>query len=141
MTTIAWDGTTLAADRQSTWGGTPIPTRKVFKLQAPDGSFILYGGSGNSIQLGSFHRWLTGEAGVMPSIADAQFMMIDQRHRVWIAHNSMDWHHIYVKRWAMGSGADYALGAMGHGATAREAIRIAARLDTGTGLGIDCVTL
>lgn len=139
MTTIAWDGTTLAADRQSTWGGTPIVTRKVFKLQAPDGSFILYGGSGNSIQLGAFHRWVTGLSRDMPFINDCQFMMIDPQCRVWIAQNNMDWHRIRVPRWAMGSGADYALGAMEHGATANEAVRVASRLDTGTGMGIDCV--
>lgn len=139
MTTIAWDGTTLAADKQSTWGGTPIVTRKVFKLRAPDGSFILYGGSGNSIQLGAFHRWVSGQIREKPCIDDCQFMMIDHHRRVWIAHNNMDWHRIHVPRWAMGSGADYALGAMYGGASAAEAVKVASRLDTGTGMGIDCV--
>lgn len=139
MTTIAWDGTTLAADRQSTWGGTPIRVRKVHKLRAPDGSFILYGGSGNSIQLGAFYRFVTGQTWRQPCIDDAQFMMIDAQRRVWIAQNNMDWHRIDVRRWAMGSGADYALGAMDHGASAREAVEVASRLDTGTGMGIDCV--
>lgn len=139
MTTIAWDGATLAADRQSTWGGTPIVTRKVFKLQAPDGSFILYGGSGNSIQLGAFHRYVLGQTWRVPCIDDAQFMMIDQQRRVWVAQNNMDWHRIDVRQWAMGSGADYALGAMAHGANARESVKVASRLDTGTGMGIDCV--
>ncbi len=141
MTTIAWDGATLAADRQSTWGGTPIPTRKVFKLQAPDGSFILYGGSGNTIQLSAFHRWVTGRTVRMPLIDDAQFMMIDMHRKVWIAHHNLDWHQMDVKRWAMGSGADYALGAMEHGACAREAVKVASALDVSTGLGIDCVRL
>lgn len=41
--------------------------------------------------------------------------------------------------WAVGSGCDYALGAMKFGATAKEAIAIASELDVNTGLGIDTV--
>lgn len=97
------------------------------------------GGSGNSIQLGAFHRFVTGQTWRVPCIDDAQFMMVDAQRRVWIAQNNMDWHRIDVRRWAMGSGADYALGAMACGASAQEAVKVASGLDTGTGMGIDCV--
>jgi hypothetical protein len=139
MTTIAWDGTTLAADKQSSWGGTPVPTTKVFKLQAPDGSYILYGGAGHSMQLGAFHRWLRGETTDKPTLLDVAFLMIDSQRRVWMTDQTLNWATLNKARWALGSGADYALGAMEAGATASEAIEIASRLDASTGLGVDCV--
>jgi hypothetical protein len=41
----------------------------------------------------------------------------------------------------VGSGADFAIGAMARGASAREAIDIAATYDTNTGLGVDVLEL
>lgn len=49
-------------------------------------------------------------------------------------------HDLGQSKWAIGSGADYALGAMYAGLSAAEAVMIASKLDTGTGLGVDSVS-
>lgn len=140
MTTICWDGITLAADRQSTAGGTPTQTRKVFDCVGPDGRRWMYAGSGNSAQCQEFTRRIN--AGLpMPVFTDIHILAVDDGGQVWAAAEDLLWERKGVTKWASGSGADYALGAMAAGASAREAVAIATKLDVNTGLGVDWVRL
>lgn len=110
MTVIAWDGKVLAADRMSHIGGTPLPPmRKIHRLVAPNGKQAL--------------------------------MLIEQPRWVWYrSDNANRWDLLGAcSGWAIGSGCDYALGAMEAGATAQEAVRIASRLDNQCGMGVDVV--
>lgn len=140
MTTIAWDGETLAADRQTTAGGTPYPTTKVFEALAPDGERWIYGCAGISGQCQEFTRRVNaGQA--LPTFTDIAVLAINSRGEVWFATEAMMWERKQVERWAVGSGSDYALGAMAAGATAEHAVRIASSLDVNTGLGVDVIAL
>lgn len=136
MTTIAWDGTTLAADRQTTWGGTPTRTRKLFRAKASDGRVFIGGCSGLHHECEAVRRWLQGghEPGRLDEVCT---MLIDRHRRVWIMNERKLWAPVGRHPWAIGSGSDYALGALEHGATAREAVLIATRLDVNTGKGVD----
>jgi ATP-dependent protease HslVU (ClpYQ) peptidase subunit len=136
MTTIAWDGHTLAADRQSTWGGTATKTRKIFRAVHEDGREVIYGCAGLTHECTAFTRWINGEI-AEPAFTDISVMCIDRSGRLWHTNHSMNWTQIKVKFWAIGSGCDYALGAMAAGKTAAEAIKIASKLDVTTGLGVD----
>lgn len=139
MTTIAYDGHTLAADRQSTAGGTPYGTTKAFKVWGPDGSRWIYACSGNSAECQEFTRCV--DAGKpLPTFKDFAVLAVNHKGEVWVATESMVWERKEVKRWAMGSGADYALGAMAAGATSFRAVMIASELDVNTGLGVDAVS-
>lgn len=140
MTTIAWDGHTLAADRQVTFFGTPIPTTKVFKVRAPNGSFVLYGCAGKSDEIAAFNRWIAGKQPDRPELSELNIIAIDQERRIWCALEKLNWFQVQSKVWSIGSGADYALGAMYFGASATKAVEIASLLDTSTGFGIDAVT-
>ncbi len=142
MTTIAWDGRELAGDRMATIGGTPIPYRKVFRVTAPNGRRALVGYSGSGAFVGAHLNWLRG--GERPAFAHERFnwgvLLIDDAGIVWHRCAWADyWERLRVRNWALGSGADYALAAMALGRSAREAVRLAHRLDHQTGLGVDVV--
>ena len=142
MTTIAWDGKTLAGDKQTTHDGTPTPTRKVFRfMRRDDGQLVLCGCAGDTSDCQAYVRWARGITKKEPAFSDLLVMLIDRRGRVWCATEKMNWYRVGARQWAIGSGADYALAAMMCGKSAREAVRIASRLDTSTGLGVDVVTL
>lgn len=54
MTTIAWDGKTLAADRMATYGHTYNETTKIWRLA--DGSLL--GGAGETASILQTKRWI-----------------------------------------------------------------------------------
>lgn len=133
MTTIAYDGKTLAGDRQSTFAGTPARTRKVFRTKE-----YLFGCAGDTGDCQAYVRWALGKE-KQPPLSNVLILVIDRRMRIWCATEKMNWYQIGATFWAIGSGANYALAAMHAGKSAEEAIRIASNLDTATGLGVDAV--
>jgi ATP-dependent protease HslVU (ClpYQ) peptidase subunit len=141
MTVIAWDGTTLAADRQRTIGGTPMPTTKVFKLQHRDGDCILIGAAGDSWDCVEFVRWVrAGFDKPKPTMTSLAGIMIDETRTIWYFGEKLVRHRITLPKWAIGSGCDYALGAMEAGKDAVRAVRIASKYDVGCGMGVNKVT-
>lgn len=141
MTIIVWDGIELAGDRKATHGGTPVVARKVHRV-THHRTVGLFGFSGS----GSFcraylHHLITGEPWVEPRSEQAWSILAVQRNgMVWHRTNyCFGWERIGRRQWAIGSGADYALGAMAAGLCATSAVRIATRLDNGCGLGVDIV--
>lgn len=142
MTTIAFDGKTLAADRQCTAGGTPFSSRKVFRLVRPsDGEVLLYGVCGDAAENAEFMR-CARDGRELPKFSDMVVICVDSKRRVWQAASASGmWWMRMPPIWAQGSGANYALGAMYAGSSAIQAIKIASRLDVHTGLGVDTVRL
>jgi ATP-dependent protease HslVU (ClpYQ) peptidase subunit len=140
MTTIAWDGRTLAADRQTTWGGTPTRTRKIFRAINEDGREVIYGCAGLTHECSAYTRWIRGEIAA-PAFTDISVLSIDRKGRIWHTNQSMHWIQIKVKYWAIGAGCDYALGAMAAGKSAIEAVKIESKFDVHTGLGVDVLEL
>lgn len=143
MTTIAWDGNMLAADRQVSFGASRMgETDKVARRE--DGALI--GAAGSSAICQALRQWfLAGEVGEMPKIepdkenAAAGFIIrpcgaIDDI-------TSLGATRIVSNLYARGSGADYALGAMSMGADARRAVEVASMWDCSTGGGIDTLLL
>lgn len=144
MTTIAWDGHTLAGDRRVAYGDTPMVTSfpKVRRVVAPNKRVALIGFSGSAAFASAFLAWLKG--GERPSFrVDNSWtvMLIDDRKGVWVRSSTSDAWELVGRRvnWAIGSGCDYALGAMHVGADAARAVRAAAGLDVNTGFGVDKV--
>lgn len=117
-----------------------MPAKKVLRITAPDGRKFLVGCSGCAYASTSFVAWLQG--GDKPSLAsDVEFcaMVVDERRRVWMLGRELVYLQINMPQWAIGSGADYALGAMAAGADPERAVRIASRLDVSCGLGVNVV--
>jgi len=140
VTTIAWDGTTLAGDRQSTFGSTPRPSaRKVFKVTHPEHGTVLFGSSGLSGECQAFAHWVLN-GGDKPEFKELWVIAVDQKRQVWLCDCRLMWEIVKSPFWAAGSGADYALGALAAGKSAVEATKIASTLDISTGNGFDWVT-
>lgn len=148
MTTIAWDGNTLAADRCSWSNGTRRQVRKVFSVRAPDGHKFLIAFAGNGMFALAILAWMRGErdkpdcAGFMKAdeFENQCALVIDEKRRVWQLGNQLNYSLMRERIYAFGGGQDIAWGALEAGATARKAIEIAMKRGDYAGLGVDTVS-
>ncbi len=140
MTTVAWDGKMLAADRQVTVNNSVVGNMsKVHRRE--DGALIaLCGVAGTAAEFG---RWfLAGEEGEAPSLKSAtpdnsaDILIIRPGKKLeW--YDLDGWHYIETDRFAMGSGANLARMAMRCGKSAARAVELAAEFDIYTGPQVD----
>lgn len=139
MTTIAWRGNQLAADRLCSYHGS-----RVDKLRMDPLGRLLIGGSGSNAGLvAAALDWYLHDHS-KPSLdgGSVEVLLIDSGGRSpRFATGLQRPTPIEGKFFAVGSGADYAMGAMAMGASAEEAVRIAARYDLNTGGGLTVVEL
>lgn len=141
MTVIAWDGKTLAADKQGTCAGLRRTLTKIHRLQ--DGAV---GIEGDTQIGGELLGWLSGERdpNAFPEScrgedAPAAFGVIDGVCCRWLGGPVPV---IFEDKFtATGSGRDYAIAAMHCGKTAREAVEIACIYESGCGMGVDAIDL
>jgi len=140
MTVIAWDGKTLAADRQGTNCGGKFAATKLFRLD--DGTLLA--GTGTLAAVLVMRDWY---------IAGADTSQYPECQK-----SSDDWARLVVVKpggvvfyyeglpvaipsesvpAAWGSGRDFALGAMLAGADARRAVEITNMVSIDCGLGVD----
>lgn len=137
MTTIAFDGTTLAADRKM---GGRYNVQKIFKV--PQGYAA---GCGDYDYVLEVIQWLRDGSNRdnLPNLPDedkANIIYITPEGKVaWLTWPYLRPAMMSEKKVAYGSGSEYALGAMAAGATAKQAVAIACRFDPHTGQGIDSV--
>jgi ATP-dependent HslUV protease subunit HslV len=124
MTTVAYRDGVMAAD-SSCWEGSTNAhsVRKVWKIRK-----CLIGCSGNMSDIHAFVRWIKDGAieEEYPRMKQLAAIVATSDGKV-CSFESGSFHPIPVvgKYCSVGSGADVALGAMHHGATAVEAIRAA----------------
>lgn len=144
MTTIAWDGETLAADRGSWSGGFHQDAKKVYRVTAPDGRVFLVALLGNAAFATDVLRWMMG--GPHPGQcleADGEMdcaVVIDARRRVWrLAAHRLTYREYPGRLHSAGAGQEIALGAMMAGADAVKAIRITMQVSDYAARGVDCV--
>ena len=143
MTTIAWDGTTLAADRAAWSSGQKYRVRKVHKVRATDGQQFLVALTGDGHYAMALLKWMRGGQHPGPYPTDDDYtiaVVIDERKRIWRLGSKMLLYCQVLERvHACGAGQDYAIGALEAGATAAKAIRIAMKRSDYAGLGVDTV--
>ena len=138
MTCIAWDGATLAGDRLETWDRLPFRGRgKLARLRQHKGGEYLCGFSGTDHGRQAFTKWFVhGEMPPAMTDRDLCVLLIDRKCRVFQCNERLTIMRVNGTRWAAGTGADYALGAMAYGASSVEAVRIAIKLDVYCGGGV-----
>jgi ATP-dependent protease HslVU (ClpYQ) peptidase subunit len=143
MTVIAWDGKTLAADKQCTSVGHPSTVTKIFRV--PGGIVGFTGNSGHAQALLTWFREGRNPKEWPPKggedSAGAVFISDDGELR---GYSGEDGPHFMIYEnafMAWGAGRDYALAAMYFGRSAREAVEVACALDTSCGMGIDLLEL
>lgn len=143
MTVIAWDGTTLAADKRACNGNTIYTTTKIFRVGT-----CLLGAAGHASFCEQIIAWF--KAGENPSDFPAAQRdkddwagllvirgdgTINKYERTPYPHTFED------KQIAIGSGCEFAKAAMHLGCTAAQAVEVAIALDCSCGNGVDTLTL
>lgn len=147
MTTIAWDGTTLAGDCCSWSGPARRRVRKVYKVRAPDGRRFLVGFAGDGMFARAVLAWMRFEE---PKPAATDYvrtddlnqqcaLVIDEQRRVWQLGYALHYGQMFERIYAFGGGHEFAWGALEAGATAVQAVRIAIKRSDYAGLGVDSV--
>lgn len=133
MTTIAYRDGVVAADTQAT-DGHGCTNGRVLKVERR-GPFLA-AAAGQACLARRFLDWfrsgLVGEPepGNDERNADGMIFMPDGRI---VEFSPLGSKTVFADFYATGSGMDYALGAMAMGASAEEAVRVAARFDSSTG--------
>jgi ATP-dependent HslUV protease subunit HslV len=141
MTTIATDGVTIAADKLLTFGHerSLLPIRKML---VQDGR--IYAMCGPAGFLEPLAKWHTsrGPIDAMPKCDDVMvsLLVIDDASTTLI-QSKRPYPVPVIPPFAIGAGAEFAMGAMHAGATAEEAVGIACRLSTTSGGGIDTIDI
>ncbi len=143
MTIIVWDGVTLAADKQSTTAGLKRRVTKIFEI---NGNLVGFSGDWDYAQ--ALKRWFMNgcKPEEHPKHQDHNdnwvgMLVITPSKQVFKYERSpypMDFTEAGAH--CIGSGRDYAYGALAMGADARTAVKVACTLDTGCGMGIDFLT-
>lgn len=135
MTTIAYRDGVLAADSLVTLGDTKVHGR-YHKIVRIGGHLIGTAGSVAACQ--NFLDWLReGDEDSVPPKGEYKALVVNPKGKVReFEGGSLLPVPRGAKFYSIGSGAPYALAAMYAGATATEAVKIAAKIDTSTGLPV-----
>jgi len=132
MTTIAWDGKTLAADTLITENGKRVG--RCSKIENVNG--ILFGVSGGVEWLAAFRGWflggMKGDRPAMKSGDSAAQAIVIYKDRV-LSLMPDGWDVMMAPFYAIGSGQDLAMGALALGHTAQDAVRAACMIDVYSG--------
>lgn len=143
MSVIAWDGTTLAADKRASCGGFFHTTRKILRA---NGCLLGFTG-GTDFGEQMVNWWIRGANAddFPPSQRDkddwAGLLVVMPDGTLFKYERTPYPITIQERMHALGSGRDFAMAAMFCGRTAAEAVGIACRFDSGCGNGVDTLTL
>ncbi|AFQ96730.1 peptidase HslV family [Erwinia phage phiEaH2] len=154
MTTIAYDGKTLAGDSQTTQGDIRLSMHavKIFTPQ-PGESWAVNGEKavsfgvagclqGNNALREALNSCMKGYQGLtgstrFPKGIVISYLVVTEHGNVYAGgqyeNDEMPWLTKVAAPIAVGSGAEFAIGAMAAGASAGDAVSIAARFDVNTG--------
>lgn len=138
MTTVAYKDGIMAADRQT---DVPSGNAGVTKLKRRDDA--VYAGTGCSSDIAALADWYFSNRMALAKYTarknddpNAELLVMHDDGRVFWTGWGCSPSEVsgFV---AIGSGAEYAVGAMARGAHPGEAVEIAARFDESTGQGVD----
>lgn len=141
MTTIAWDGKTLAADKRVTFGMEIATTTKIFRING-----MLVGCSGDASIGSSCVQWVRDGMN-KNNYPEAQrtdpcsLLVIHADGTINFYGKAPDPLVIEDSHFTIGSGGEFAHAALYLGKTAREAVEVACALDSSSGNGIDTLEL
>lgn len=139
MTTIAFDGKTLATDSLITSGTLAFgKSKKLYKLK--DGRHVALCGTVSLVP--EILAWLNGEGDIPEPIEEEAVggLLVDKEGNAFEISRSMRLFPACVP-WAGGSGENIAMTAMYLGKTAVEAVAVACKLDTKSREPIDSVVI
>lgn len=143
MTTIAWDGYTLAADKQSSASYLKTTVTKIFRV--PQGIIGFSGNFSKAMELLNWFVNLDCRPELYPCFQNNEegyvtCMLITNNGCIQKYESTAFPFTIECKFHAIGSGRDFALSAMYCGQTAQNAILTATVFDPSTGMGVDTLS-
>lgn len=131
MTVIAWDGRTIACDSQANDNGVKVHTVKLVRIKSA------WTAVSGSIRMGiAMRHWLASDGAEFPEVGerDEGTRLIVFSPEVVNVYEGVKYPSEYTdKIMAWGCGSHIAIGAMGHGADAVEAVRIACKYEVDCG--------
>ena len=147
MTTIAYDGNgTIAGDLQSSFGDTRLPsaTKKIIPVTHREERYLVGSSGSEPVAMELFRHFVLPRrlAGVPPPFQNkveekATVIAVHLSHkdgpRVYLLTICGSFTDITGSAWAIGSGREFSMGAMAHGATAEQAVHVASIYDLYTG--------
>lgn len=150
MTTIAFDGKVLASDSQMTLGDYRLDmnTQKIFMAKPSDNwrldgnQIVAYGVAGKLVGVQAVREALTSYNGLtsnhrFPKGITLKYIAITDKGVVYTGgqyeDDELPWMAVVQPPVAVGSGCEFAIGAMAAGASSADAVRIAAKFDINTG--------
>ena len=143
MTVIAWDGKTLAADRQSSYGGMICAVTKIHRV-----GDLLVGGSGDLAFVLEMIEWVRGGRVISEFPAaqrtkdDWQSILVVERDGTTSIYERTAFPIRYEeKAVVIGSGREFARAALHLGFDSVKAVETAIALSDGCGVGIDTLVL
>lgn len=138
MTTIACSRAMMAGDTRYCDGS--LKGKVKTKIYRVNGDIIGYAGSPSEGM--AFVEWYKDPSKEKPDISDTTFLVL--RSDGTILHYDSSYHPLEINDfgcYAIGSGCDYAMGAMMAGKNPTEAVRIAAKLDIYSALPVRTLSL
>lgn len=143
MTIIVWDGKTLAADKQATNSGLKLTVTKIRKIREH-----LVGFSGDLDYAFAMANWFENGAKVedFPKHQEDSEkwvgMIVITPDKKVLKYERSPYPMDFTENNALciGSGRDFAFGALAMGANAHKAVMIACLYENGCGMGIDTLT-
>lgn len=149
MTVLAWDGKTLAADKQATENGVLHQITKIKRITKGKNKGWLIGNAGSAASGQLLMDWF--ETGADPKHFPYEYQKTDGLFATLLAISPQGIVHRYEhlpipivfedEFYAMGSGKDMAMGAMAMGADAVTAVQVVCTYETECGVGIDVIHL
>lgn len=140
MSVIAWDGETLAADRQGTSAGMRHAVKKIYKIN--DELIGITGSFDNGIALLNWYK--DPDNYPFPECQKTEdysgLLIIEKDGSIWVVHKQPFKLQFFSKFHAVGAGRDFAMAAMYLGSSSTEAVRIASIYETSCGMGVDSLT-
>lgn len=141
MSTIVWDGTTLAADKQATNCNTRRTTSKIWKHDDK-----LLAAHGDLVCAEAMRNWIVNDdmdPNKYPTFAesdDPHFWVITKAGI--LVFERKPYPLVFEDKYiADGSGRDFAMGALAMGANAIKAVEVASKFDIYTGMGVEWLRL
>ena len=128
MTTVVYRDGVMACDSQST-GSYHERVRKIVRLS--DGTMV--GACGRTQRCQAVMDWLVADCdGKCPPMSGVGLLIAKPDGSIWCADDDFRPYRLRQKFAAIGSGSAVAIGAMEAGASALQAVKIAAKHDGGT---------
>lgn len=140
MTTLAYDGKTLAADRGAFYGDVIVSRRKLHRIEW-HGVPAICATCGEVAVTQQILRWMQGKEFEHPKHDESSMVLAVTKSGLWSICSTLMPLKINSKIFATGVGGAMAMGALAAGATSKQAIKIVERWGCGASNGIDEMTL